>query len=66
MVDELYKLIYMKKDLSLLPNTWKNRLLIKRVNKRTKRFAKRFAKTQARKVYDKTYELCEQIIKANF
>lgn len=66
MLDELYTLLYQYKDLSLLPNTFKNRLLLRAVRRKAKRFAKKFAKTQAKKVYNKSLELCEQIIKANF
>lgn len=66
MLDELYTLLYQHKDLSLLPNTFKNRLLLRAVRRKAKRFAKKFAKTQAKKVYNKSLELCEQIIKANF
>lgn len=66
MLDELYTLLYQHKDLSLLPNTFKNRLLLRAVRRKAKRFTKKFAKTQAKKVYNKSLELCEQIIKANF
>lgn len=62
MIDELYTLIYRHKDLSLLPDTFRNRLL-KRLNKRqARKLAKRFAK----QAYEKSLKLCEQVIEANF
>ena len=36
------------------------------VNRQLKKYVHNFAKTQTQKVYDKTKEMCEEIIKANF
>lgn len=62
MIDELYTLIYRHKDLSLLPGTFRNRLL-KRLNKRQ---ARKLAKKFAKQAYEKSLKLCEQVIEANF
>ena len=36
------------------------------VNRKLKKYVHNFAKTQTQKVYEKTKEMCEEIIKANF
>ena len=62
----LYKLIFKRKELEEQPRTFINRIKIMLVNRKLKKYVHNFAKTQTQKVYDKTRDMCEEIIKANF
>ena len=67
MIDHaLYKLIFKRKELEEQPRTLINRIKIMLVNRKLKKYVHNFAKTQTQRVYDKTREMCEEIIKANF
>lgn len=66
MPKDLQQLIFMRKELTEQPSSFKTRCSIRKIDKKIKKVIKSFAKEQADKVYDKMYELCYSIVNANF
>ena len=66
MPKDLQQLIFMRKELTEQPSSFKNKRSIRKIDKKIKKVIKAFAKEQADKLYDKMNDLCYSIVNANF
>lgn len=66
MPKELQGLLFTRIELSKEENTFRNRRAIKKIDRKIKKVVEQAAKEQAQLMYDKTYDLLYNIIKANF
>lgn len=66
MPKELQSLLFTRIELCKEDNTFKNRMAIKKIDRKIKKVIHRAAKEQAQVMYEKTYDLLYDVIKANF
>lgn len=66
MPKELQGLLFTRIELCKEENTFKNRRAIKKIDGKIKKVITRAAKEQAQLMYEKTYDLLYDVIKANF